>query len=379
MLPQSNLTPSRSPSERGGEIAGWLGLAALVDDVGAKNLHRLIATTGGADTAWAADRAALTRAGVSPRAAERFLELRPGINVAAIAATVEHERITLIPWGDSRYPKLLTQIPDPPICLFVRGDASLLSERAIAIVGTRKATTYGRAATEVLIPPLVRAGLAITSGLAYGIDAYTHAACLRASGRTVAVLGTGVDGASLYPPGNRSLAQQIIAQHGCLVSEFVPGTPGLPLHFPARNRIIAGLTVGCLVIEAPEDSGALITARFALDFGREVFALPGPITSTMSVGTNALLKSGATPVTAAADIIDALHLEELLPPAPKHRATAMGLPGRILEALSSAPIHVDALCEQLTIPSHELTSALTSLELDGAVRDIGSSRYIRVS
>ncbi|MDO8599142.1 MAG: DNA-processing protein DprA, partial [bacterium] len=166
---------------------------------------------------------------------------------------------------------------------------------------------------------------------------------------------------------------------GCVVSEYVPGTPGLPMHFPARNRIVAGMTAGTIVVEAPEASGALITAQFALDFGREVFAVPGPITAPMSAGVNALLKIGATPVTAAADIIDALHLEELLPPAPARRTAPEGVPGHILHALGTAPIHVDNLRDRVGIHASALASALTSLELDGAIRDIGGGRYIRVS
>lgn len=358
-------------------MIGWLGLAALVDDVGAKNLQRLIAATGSADAAWGADRGCLERAGVSPRAAERFLEIRSSIDVAAIAATADRHAITVIPWGDPRYPTLLTQIPDPPIALFVCGDPARLSDRSLAVVGTRTATVAGRSAAEVLVAPLARAGLTITSGLAYGIDATAHTATIRASGHTIAVLGTGIDDASIYPPGNRQLARTIIESGGCLVTEFVPGTPGLPMHFPARNRIIAGLTVGTLVIEAPEASGALITARFALDFGRDVFAVPGAITNPMSAGVNALLKSGATPVTTAADIIDALHLEELLPPTPKRPTTATGVPGRILEALGHEPLHLEELRDRLDIVAQELASALTSLELDGAVRDVGGGRYIR--
>ncbi|MBI4142842.1 DNA-protecting protein DprA, partial [Candidatus Uhrbacteria bacterium] len=215
-------------------------------------------------------------------------------------------------------------------------------------------------------------------GLAYGIDGYAHDATLRVSGRTIAVLGTGVDPASISPSAHRALAERIITSGGCVVSEYVPGTSGLPMHFPARNRIVAGTTVGTLVIEAPEDSGSLITAQFALDFGREVFTVPGPITSTMSDGTNALLKVGATPALAASDITDALHLDELLPPARAPLPERSGVAGRIIAALGSTGTPVDALCETLAIPAHELASALTTLELDGVVRDIGGGRYVRV-
>ncbi|MDO8622576.1 MAG: DNA-protecting protein DprA, partial [bacterium] len=228
-----------------------------------------------------------------------------------------------------------------------------------------------------LVGPLSRAGLTIVSGLAYGIDAEAHRACLDAEGRTVAVLGTGIDAASVYPPGNRALSEEIIARGGCLVSEYAPGTAGIPMHFPARNRIVAAITIGVIAVEAPEDSGALITTRFALDFGREVFVVPGPITSTMSAGTNALLKVGATPVTSAADIIDALHLEELLPPPPKRATPAGALAARVYGVLNTTPTHIDDLRNQLNVPTPELAHTLTSLELDGAVRDIGGGRYIR--
>lgn len=355
----------------------WLGLAALVDDVGAKNLHRLIAATGGAEAAWGADRAALGRAGVSQRAAERFLEIRASVDVNAIAAAVDREGIAVIPWGDPQYPPLLTQIPDPPIVLFVRGNVGAIHTRALGVVGTRNATVVGRSAAEVLVAPLARAGLTITSGLAYGIDAAAHAATLRAGGCTVAVLGTGIDEPSIYPPAHRRLAREIVDHGGCLVTEFVPGTPGLPLHFPARNRIIAGLTVGTLVIEAPEASGALITARFALDFGREVFAVPGAITNPVSAGCNALLKTGACLVTTASDIIDALHLEELLPPTPKRATPADGLARRVYDVLGTAPKHIDDLQNELGVATPELAHTLTSLEMDGAIRDIGGSRYMR--
>ena len=361
------------------DVQPWLGLAALVDDIGSRRLWSLITAAGDAERAWRADAATLARARIPEALAQRFLLRRTEVNVAALVEAMERERIAVIPRNDPRYPALLAQIPDPPICLFVRGDAARIGERAIAVVGTRKATAYGRTATEALVGPLARAGLVITSGLAFGIDAYSHDACLRANGRTVAVLGTGSDGASISPASNRGLAERILGSGGCLVTEYVPGTPGFPMHFPARNRIVAGMTSGTVVIEAPEDSGALITAQFALDFGREVFAVPGPITSAMHAGANALLKVGATPTTSAADVIDALHLEELLPPTPPRIHTPEGLPGRILGILGAAPLHIDDLRDQLAIPTNELASALTSLELDGAIRDIGGSNYIRAT
>lgn len=357
----------------------WIGLAALIDDVGARALHRILATAGNAERAWNADRDLLRRAECPERVAERFLAVRPTVNASAIAERCDREVIAVIPHGDPRYPKILAALPDPPVALFVRGNAATLSERAIAVVGTRTATTYGIAATDALVRPLARAGLTITSGLAYGIDAAAHRACLEVGGRTVAILGTGVDTASIYPAAHRALADEIVANGGCIASEYVPGTAGRPMHFPARNRIVAGLTQATLVIEAPADSGALITAQFALDFGREVFAVPGPITSPSSAGTNALLRTGATPATSANDITDALHLDALLPPAARTAPPRDGPAAAILAALTGDATHVDVLRERLAMPAAALAAHLTALEIDGAIRDVGGGRYIRVS
>lgn len=357
----------------------YLGLSALIDDVGHRTIQQLVRAMGSADAVWRADQRALAAYGCTSTIIERFLAKRASIDFNAMLAAIEREGLTVIPRDDERYPPLLRPIADPPLALFVRGDASLLATRGIAVVGTRKCTAYGRAATRELVGPLSRAGLTIVSGLAYGIDAEAHRACLDAGGRTVAVLGTGVDAASVYPSGNRALSTEILERGGCVVSEYVPGTAGIPMHFPARNRIVAAITLGVIAVEAPEDSGALITTRFSLDFGREVFVVPGPITSPMSAGTNALLKVGATPVTSAADIIDALHLEELLPPAPKRTPPAGGLAGRVCRTLSATPTHIDDLRTQLNVPTPELAHTLTSLELDGAVRDVGGSRYVRIS
>lgn len=357
------------------ELESSIGLAALVDSVGARNLGRLLAALGSARAVWSATRNQLAVDGCAIRAVERFIAERGAVDIASIMGAIDRNDISVIARDDRTYPTSLTHIPDPPIALFVRGNHAILHTQSIAVIGTRTATAYGRSVIELLIGPLVRAGLTITSGLAYGIDGYAHDACLRANGATIAVLGTGVDPASISPSAHRGLAERIIASGGCIVSEYVPETPGLPMHFPARNRIAAGLSIGTLVIEAPEDSGALITAEFAMDFGREVFVVPGPITSPMSVGTNALLKNGATPVTNASDVIDALHLREIIPPATTSSPIRQGIAGRILEALITAPLHVDAIRDRLDVAAPELTGALTTLELDGAVRDIGGGTY----
>ncbi|MBI4143105.1 DNA-processing protein DprA, partial [Candidatus Uhrbacteria bacterium] len=202
-------------------LEAWLGLAALVDEIGARRLGALVTAAGDAERAWNADRAILARVEWTPRATDRFLAMRASVDTAALARAIARYDITIIPRGDARYPPLLATIHDPPIALFVRGDTALLATRAIAVVGTRTPTPYGTAVVEHLVPPLARAGLTITSGLAYGIDGYAHDATLRVSGRTIAVLGTGVDPASISPSAHRALAERIITSGGCVVSEYV--------------------------------------------------------------------------------------------------------------------------------------------------------------
>lgn len=355
-----------------------LGLSAIVDTVGSRRLEALLRAAGSPAAAWRAGIADLGRWGWPPNLIERFVATRSTIDVDALRQWVERERLLVIERDDSRYPPLLAAIPDPPIALFVRGNPDALRTPSVAIVGTRACTPYGLAATRHLVGPLARAGCTITSGLALGIDGEAHRACLAARGCTVAVLGTGLDAASVSPARHRSLAEQIVAAGGAIVSEYVPGTEGLPMHFPARNRIVAGLTLGTVVVEAPEDSGALITGRFALDFGREVFAVPGPITTPSHAGVHALLKSGATPVTCAEDVLTALRMDPIeIPNANPNESSINGVNGDILRALSATPIPIDDLAEALTVDIAALTRALTTLELDGVVRDVGGGRYVK--
>ncbi|MDO8463149.1 MAG: DNA-processing protein DprA [bacterium] len=358
-------------------LTSWIGLAALTDIIGSVRLWRLVERCGSPTAAWGARRADLEAVGMMPQTVANVLGARPTIDVPALAATMLAGGIVLIPRTDARYPALLKTIPDPPLVLFVRGAADALVTQQIAFVGTRRATDYGLAATRLLVGPLARSGLTITSGLALGIDGAAHRAALEVGGRTLAVLGTGIDDAAIYPRHHRGLARDILDAGGVLVSEYVPGTAGLKMHFPARNRIVAGLSMGTVVVECPRDSGALITARFALDFGREVFAVPGPITAEESRGPLAMLKSGATPITRAEDIVEALHLDQLFHPAARPAPHLTGLSARIVDALSHEPIHVDDLHAVVNAPAHELASCLTTLELDGVVRDVGGSRYVR--
>lgn len=272
--------------------------------------------------------------------------------------------------GSAAYPPLLRQIPDAPQRLYVRGRIEALQATLpLAVVGTRAMTNYGERVTRLLAPPLAAAGATIVSGLALGIDAAAHEAALAARGTTVAVLGGGVDDASIGPRANFGLARRILQDGGALVSEYPPGTSGQKHHFPARNRIIAGLSKGLLVIEAAAKSGALLTAQLGLDYNRDVFAVPGPITQTASAGANRLLQQGATPVTGPQDILDRYGIA--IPPENPLNMPADPDAAAVLKRLNHEPQDFDGLTETTGLPAPRLLAALTALELSGAARKTG--------
>jgi DNA processing protein len=263
---------------------------------------------------------------------------------------------------DSSFPRLLGAIHDPPHRLFVRGSAELglLEESAVAVVGARSCSAYGRSVTRSLTRDLAGAGLVVVSGMARGIDGEAHRGALDAGGRTVAVLGCGID--RDYPAAHAELARRI-AEHGLVCSEYESGVEPAPWRFPARNRIIAGLCAATVVIEARERSGALITADFALEEGRDVLAVPGEITSSLSAGTNALLKLGATPVTGAADVLELYGIEPRAVRARSLDATAAAL----LTHLRQAPLTADELVRASGLDPSQGAAALIELELAGDV------------
>jgi len=262
------------------------------------------------------------------------------------------------------YPPLLRAIPDPPPVLWLRGDAEpeLLARRSVAIVGARACSSYGRSVARTLGRELAAAGLVVVSGMARGIDSEAHRGALDAGGVTVAVLGCGID--RDYPAANRDLAGRIV-ERGLVVSEYEAGVEPAPWRFPARNRIIAGLCTATVVVEARERSGALITADFALEDGREVMVVPGEITSVVSAGSNALLRLGATPVTAAADVLEVFGIELAGEPV----AALEGLAGAVLEKVSEQPASIDELARSLAVASGDVAAALIELELVGRVSE----------
>jgi DNA processing protein len=293
----------------------------------------------------------------------RFERFRRAFDEAAYRRELEHKALRFVGRSDPDYPTLLRELHDPPPGLFVRGAAAeALAGAAVAVVGARACSSYGAQVARLLGRELAAAGLVVISGLARGVDGDAHRGALEANGLTVAVLGCGVE--RDYPAAHAQLAARI-CERGLVISEYAPGVEPAPWRFPARNRIIAGLALATVVVEARERSGALITADFALEAGREVFAVPGEITSSLSSGTNALLRLGATPLTAAADVLEALGIEAAVP-----REAAVGeTAARVLAALSTEAAAVDELVGTTGLDAAAVATALAELELAGTVAE----------
>lgn len=338
-----------------------------IPGVGDRTVLKLVEAFGtGRDALSAGDRAFAGVAGGDAAAGRRSPEVRRGADEA-----LERARglgVTVTGYGLPGYPTALEQLYDPPPVLFLRGDSSLLSPPAVAIVGSRKATVYGRRVAEALGAALAREGIPVVSGLALGIDAAAHRGALGVGGRAIGVLGAGVD--VPHPPTNSALFR-IVGEEHLLVSEFLPGEAPLPHHFPQRNRILAALSEAVVVVEAAARSGALITADHATDLGREVLAVPGRVDSRTSRGTNEMIRDGARIV------LDPTRIVELLPPvfsrlreavagsAEAPRPAPGGDPGRVWRALADGPRSVDELSRELEMEPGRILSVLSELEVDG--------------
>ena len=351
----------------------WLGFNK-VSGVGPKRLRALLDVFGDVEKAWHASRHELAAAGLDQRALRNLLAARDTLDLDAELARLQDSDVRAITWDDPEYPLRLQRIDSPPPVLFVRGELSPEDEWAVAVVGTRRATTYDKEVTRKLTTDLARAGVVIVSGLARGIDAVAHQAALDAGGRTIAVLANGLE--QIYPPEHRDLAAEIV-KNGALISEQSLGTPPEARNFPARNRIISGLSLGVLVVACPWNSGAIITAQQALEQGREVFAVPGGILSRNSQGPNRLLKEGATPVTEANDILEALNLNQVA----QYVDARLALPddpieAQLLELLGAEPRHVDDIRREAGLPVQQVSSALAMMELKGMARSVGGMKYV---
>ncbi len=284
------------------------------------------------------------------------------------------EKIDTISINDKNYPKLLKEISSSPKILYVRGEF-YPDETCFAVVGTRRCSSYGKQAGLEIAGQLAEAGLTIVSGLAPGIDTFAHKAAVERNKRTIAVLGTGIDEKSIYPKENIGLARKIVEIGGCLISEYPPGTPGSRFSFPQRNRIISGLSVGVLVMEAKEKSGALITAQFAFSQKRKVFALPGSIYSLNSKGCHYLIKKGAKLVENANDILKELNLPVLKIKNGDKKSGETPEENLILNVLKEGSLYIDKIIEKTKLPPALVASALTVLEIKSEIRNLGGNIF----
>jgi DNA processing protein len=353
----------------------WVGFN-LVKGIGAVRLQALRDHFGDLQAAWQAPSEALQAAGLGPKLTERVEQVRAGVDLDRLMDRYATQGIELLTWEDEAYPARLKEIDQPPPILYVRGTLTPEDAWAIAVVGTRRVTAYGRQVSEDLAGSLAANGITVVSGLARGVDAIAHQAALKAGGRTIAVLGCGVD--RIYPPEHAQLAAKIM-ENGALVSDYAPGTGPEAANFPPRNRIISGLSLGTVVVEAGETSGALITAQFAVDQGREVFAVPGNILAPQSKGTNRLISQGARPMLSARDVLDVLNLAQV----PQQRAVRKALPAdevesKLMNILTQEPLQMDEIRNQSGLPIERVSAALVMMELKGLVRSVGGTSYIAV-
>ncbi|MBI2312923.1 MAG: DNA-protecting protein DprA [Betaproteobacteria bacterium] len=355
------------------DLRPWVGLT-LIPGVGPQGMRQLLSVFGDPQRVLDAAESALRKV-VAPPVARAVVEGPEDSAVDAALAWTADSQNHIVTLADADYPNALLEIPDPPCLLYVKGRRELLNRPAIALVGSRNATPQGAANAEEFAASLSHAGFTVVSGLALGIDAAAHRGGLKGKGSSIAVVGTGLD--VVYPARNRPLAHELAAS-GALVSEFPLGTRPLAGNFPRRNRLISGLALGCLVVEAAQESGSLITARFALEQGREVFAVPGSIHSPLSKGCHALIKQGAKLAESAQDILEELcaipSAESTAAPAPERDAGA----GAILEVMGFDPVDLDTLSLRSGLAPEALAPHLLQLELEGAVAALPGGRFQRL-
>lgn len=356
------------------EKAYWIALNKVAG-IGAVRMAALLAHCGSAEAAWRASIHELKASGIDRRTLENLLQARRELNLETEWERVLKAGVQVLTLHDDEYPENLRQIDAPPPLIYVRGTLQPNDSWAIGIVGTRRASVYGREVAHSLSRDLAANGITVVSGLALGVDTVAHKSTLANKGRTIAVLGSGVD--QIYPPENRGLARSI-AENGAVVSEYALGTRPDASNFPPRNRIISGLSRGVVIVEAGERSGALITAQFAAEQGRDVYAVPGSILHPGSTGCNTLIQQGAIPLLNVNDILNHLNIEQIrnqqaaravIPADPQEAA--------LLRHINHEPLHLDELVRQSTLPAPQVAGLLTMMELKGLVRQVGSLSYVR--
>lgn len=362
------------------DLSAWLRLEQT-PGVGNETARRLLSVFGLPEQIFAASHAALC-AVVTPRLANALLAMPANFQqqIDKTLSWQEQPGNVVLTLADAAYPRSLLEIPDPPLMLYIKGRPSLLDAATVAVVGSRNATVQGIRNAEQFSEALSFAGLCISSGQAAGIDTAAHQGALRGPGSTIAVIGTGAD--IVYPARNRNLAH-LIAEGGCIVSEYSLGTPALAPNFPRRNRIISGLAKGVLVVEAAAQSGSLITARMAAEQGREVFAIPGSIHSPLSKGCHQLIRQGAKLVESAQDILEELqlqtHFAQTLPQPAFQTGKTEPFVSILLKEIDFDPVHMDMLASRTGIDISSLTAELLTLELGGQLEALPGGYYRRLA
>lgn len=355
----------------------YLNALNLIPSLGPVKLKRLLDYFKNEEKIWNASFSELQKAKIDNQTIEEIIQQRKKINPEKEWKILTLENIKVLSILDENYPQILKNIHTPPPILYLKGQIKPDFNYGLAVVGSRKATNYGQEAAYRIAGELAQNGIVIISGFALGIDVISHQAALDVKSPTIAVLGSSLLNKELYPPLNKKFVQPILEQNGALISEFAPGSLTLKQNFPRRNRIIAGLSIGVLVIEASETSGSLITARYGLEQGRDIFAVPGSIFSANSRGTNNLIKMGAKLVSSAQDILDELRLEKIK----EKIAVRQILPdtkeeAKILEILSREPTHIDFITKQSNLNVSLINSTLIMMEMKGKVKHIGGNTYI---
>ncbi len=356
----------------------YLNALNKINGLGPQKMSSLMSYFKSSQLIWEANKSELAAAGLGETLIENIFRERNTIDPEKEWALLENENIRVINISDKEYPPMLREIYNPPFLIYIRGSIQCFSQPMIAIVGSRRCTSYGRQACYSISRDLAAAGITVVSGLALGIDAIAHRGALDAKGLTIGVLGSSIEKAGITPQTNAMLGEEIINSGGLLLSEYPLPTSPNPGTFPARNRIMAGISAGTVVIEAAEDSGSLITANHALENNREVFAIPGSIFSSQSHGTNSLIKKGAKIVTSVQDILEEFSLKQKIKsfsPLPK---TTTKEEKNIISTLSSEPVHIDRIIKISKLDTSTVISTLSILEMQGMVKDMGGGNYIRL-
>jgi len=355
--------------------AYWIGFNKI-RGIGPVRFQQLFDYFGTLEIAWNAPYESLRQAGLGEKVTNSFIETRRMLDLEMEVKKVSDLGIQVITLQDENYPRRLKEIDQPPPVLFVKGGLLPQDDWAVAIVGTRQNSVYGRQVTEELASFLAQNKVTVISGLARGIDIIAHDATLKAGGRTIAVLGCGVD--QIYPPENRIIAEKMI-KNGALISEYAIGTPPDGINFPPRNRIISGLSLATVVVEAGESSGALITSTFAVNQGREVFAAPGNYYAPKSKGTNRLIRDGARPLLDFNDILEVLHLDHVQDFHYAQSALPSDKIEKVLfEVLSKDSLYIDEILALTGLPIEKVSAALIMMELKGLVRQDNPMTYFAI-